>query len=255
VAAVETPPADVAASERYGPLVHRSVHHGALLLLVGAIEFIVAMVVTQLGYGSSFDWGSTYSLKDNYISDLGAVKCGTFSTGAFGGNSSHYACSPWYLVFNVGIVVLGLLLILAVLLLRTAFPARRSRTIGLGLLALAGLGSIGVGLFPEDVNIAAYSASALLAFLAGGLALVILGFAMFRDTRWDGFRAYTLLSGLVSLIALILFISGTYLGLGVGGMERLIVAPILLWSIVAGAHLVRIPTFAPRTLTKGTSST
>lgn len=253
MAAIETPPADVAASERYGPLVHRSVHHGSLLLLIGALEFIAAMVVTQLGYGSSFDWGSSYSLKNNYISDLGAANCGPFS-GALGGGSSHYACSPWHLVFNVGIVVLGLLLILAVLLLRTAFPARRSRTIGLGLLALAGVGSIGVGLFPEDVNITAHIVSSFLAFLPGSLALVVLGFAMFRDTRWDGFRAYTVLSGLVSLVALILFISGAYVGLGVGGMERLIVAPILLWSIVVGAHLVRIPTFAPRTLPKGSSS-
>ena len=251
MAAVETPPADVAASERYGPLVHRSVHHGALLLLAGSLLFVAAMIITQIGYGSSFNWGSSYNLRDNYISDLGAVNCGTFTGGSFGSNSSHYACSPWHLVFDVAIVVMGLLLVVAVLLLRTAFPARRSRTIGLGLLAVAGLGSIGVGLFPEDVNITAHTLSALLAFVGGGLALIVLGFAMFRDTRWDGFRAYTLLSGLVSLVALGLFVSKAFLGLGVGGMERLIVAPILLWSIVAGVHLARIPTFAPRALPKG----
>jgi hypothetical membrane protein len=250
VAAVETPPADVAASERYGPLVHRSVHHGAIALLVGSLQFIAAMIVTQIGYGSSFNWGSSYSLSHNYISDLGAVNCGTFGgTGAFGGGG-HYACSPWHDVFNISIIVMGLLLILAVLLLRTAFPARRSRTIGLGLLALAGLGAIGVGLFPEDININGHVISASLAFVGGGLALVVLGFAMFRDTRWDGFRAYTMLSGLVGLIALILFISQVYVGLGVGGMERLIVAPILLWSVVVGVHLARIPTFAPRVIPK-----
>jgi len=243
VAAEQTPPVDVAASERYGPLVHRSVHHGAIVLIVGAFQFIVAMVVTQVGYGSS------YSLSQNYISDLGAVNCGVFGgSGAFGG---HNACSPWHLVFNVSIVVMGLLILLAVILLRTAFPARRSRTIGLGLLALAGLGAIGVGLFPEDVNITAHSISALLAFLGGGLALLVLGFAMFRDTRWDGFRAYTVISGLVDLVALVLFVTKTYLGLGVGGMERLIIAPLLLWSIVVGIHLERIPMFAPRTIPKG----
>ena len=246
MAAVETPPADVAASERYGPLVHRSVHHGALVLIVGTVEFIAAMIVTQIGYGSS------YSLRDNFISDLGAVNCGTLGSGAFG--SGHYVCSPWHDVFNIAIIVMGLLVLLAVLLLRTAFPARRSRTIGLGLLALAGLGSVGVGLFPEDVNITAHTVSALFAFLGGGLALIVLGFAMFRDTRWDGFRAYSMLSGLVSLVALILFVSGADLGLGVGGMERLIVAPILLWSIVVGIHLVRIPTFAPRRFSKATAS-
>ena len=252
LAETEPPPADVAASERYGPLVHRSVHHGALLLILGAVEFIVGMAITQIGYGPTFDWGSSYSLSHNYISDLGATQCGWFHTGALGSGSS-YACSPWHLVFNVSIIVLGLLLVLAVALLRTAFPARRSRTIGLALLALAGLGSIGVGLFPENVNISAHSLSALVAFLCSGLALVVLGFAMFRDTRWDGFRAYSIISGLVTIVALVLFVAKVYVGLGVGGMERLIVAPVLLWSIVVGVHLARIPTFAPSKLPKSTA--
>jgi hypothetical membrane protein len=205
--------------------------------VVAAVTFIVGNIITQIGYGSS------YSLSQNYISDLGAVNCGVF--GGSGSYQGHYACSPWHDVFNASIVIMGLFIILAVPLIRTAFPPRRSRTIGLGLLALAGLGSIGVGLSPEDVNITIHSLSATLAFLGGGLALLVLGFAMFRDTRWDGFRAFTILCGLVDLVALVLFLTKNYAGLGVGGMERLIVAPVLLWSIVVGLHLVRIPTYAP----------
>lgn len=231
---------------RYGPLVHRSVRHGALLFIVGVVEFVLGMAVTQVGYGSS------YSLTQNYISDLGAVHCGTFGgSGAFGG---HYACSPWHLVFNISIVLLGLILLLAVILVRSAFPARRSRAIGLGLLAISALGAIGVGLSPEDVNITVHSLSALLAFGGGGLALIVLGFAMFRDTRWDGYRAFSMLMGLVALIALILFATKAYGPLGVGGMERLIVAPILLWSLVVGIHLARIPTYAPHSLPRSTST-
>jgi len=223
--------------ERRGPLVHRSVRHGAIVIAAGAFQFVIANIVTQIGYGSS------YSLSGNYISDLGAVHCGLFDgSGSYAG---HYACSPWHDVFNVSIVLMGLLLILGVFLIQTAFPRRRSRTIGLGLLALSGIGSIGVGLSPEDVNITIHSLSASLAFLTGGLALLVLGFAMLRDTRWDGFRAFSLLCGLVSLVALGLFVSKTYAGLGVGGMERLIVAPILLWAIVIGIHLARIPTYSP----------
>jgi hypothetical membrane protein len=71
---------------------------------------------------------------------------------------------------------------------------------------------------------------------------------MFRDTRWDGFRAFSILCGLVGLVALVLFASKDYAGLGVGGMERLIVAPVLLWAIVVGVHLARIPTYAPSKL-------
>jgi len=243
LASVSAPPADPTASERYGPLVHRSVHHGAIVLVVATLQFLVAMAVTQLG------WTVNYSLLTNYISDLGAVNCGFFPS-----SSSHYVCSPWHLVFDISIVVMGLLILLAVILIRTAFPARRSRTIGLGLLALAAIGSIGVGLSPEDVNLTVHTISATLAFVGGGLALIVLGFAMFRDTRWDGFRAYTILSGLVTLIAFLLFASSTYLALGVGGMERLIVAPVLLWSLVAGVHLARIPTYAPRAFSKPTET-
>jgi hypothetical membrane protein len=232
--------------QRRGPLVHRSVRHGAILLVIGAVQFIAANVVTQIGYGPS------YSLSQNYISDLGAVNCGLF--GGSGSFPGHYACSPWHDVFNASIVVMGLMILLAVVLIQTAFPRRRTRTIGLGLLALAGFGAIGVGLSPEDVNITVHSVSALLAFLGGGLSLLVLGFAMLRDTRWDGFRAFTLLCGLVDLVALILFVSKTYAGLGVGGMERLIVAPVLLWSIVVGVHLARIPTFAPSGLPASSGS-
>jgi hypothetical membrane protein len=233
----ETPAARV----RYGPLVHRQVRHGAILLVVAAVQFIIGNIITQLGYGPP-----SYSVTGNYISDLGATQCGLF--GGSGSFPGHYACSPWYYVFNISTVIMGVLLILAVLLIQTAFPARRSRTIGLGLLLFAGIGTIGVGLSPENVNIHVHSTSAIIAFAGGNLALMVLGVAMFRDTRWDGFRVFTVLLGIVGLIALVLFATGNYVGLGVGGMERLIVAPVLIWAIVVGVHLARIPTYAPTKL-------
>jgi hypothetical membrane protein len=231
----------------YGPLVHRSVHHAAILWLVGALQFLTAMIVTQFGWSNP-----SYSLAQNYISDLGAVHCGTFG--------GHYVCSPWHLVFDVSVVLFGALLILGVLLIPTAFPTRRSRTIGLGLLVLAAFGAIGVGLSPEDVNLAVHETVALLAFAGGALALIVLGFAMFRDTRWDGYRGYTMLSGLFALVALILFVAkswqwgGLWADLGDGGIERLIVAPILLWIAVVSIHLLRIRSFAPRRISALTST-
>ncbi|HTP56334.1 MAG TPA: DUF998 domain-containing protein [Thermoplasmata archaeon] len=227
------------AEPRLGPLVHRAVHHGALLWIVGAVQFVVAMAVVE------WRWTTAYSLRTNYISDLGNTQCGDWPHAA-----SSYVCSPWHSVFNGSIIVLGLLVILGALLLRSAFPSRSSRSVGLLLLILAGLGSIGVGLSPENVNIQIHTVSALLSFAGGNLALIVLGFVMFRDTRWDGYRAYSMFSGLVGLIALALFSTHVYLGLGVGGMERLIVAPLLLWLVVASIHLLRIPTFAPRIIPK-----
>jgi hypothetical membrane protein len=236
-------------STRYGPLVHRSVHHAAILWIVGIVVFLIGMVVTQLAWTNP-----SYSLTQNYISDLGAVNCGYFPSG-----STHYVCSPWHDVFNASIIVMGLFLILGVLLIPTAFPARGSRRVGLALLVLAGIGAIGVGLSPEDVNRTAHYLSAFLAFAAANFALIVLGLAMFRDTRWDGYRAYTFLSGIVGLVALGLFGAnawtwgGFWGDWGVGGIERTIVAPVLLWAIVVAVHLLRIPSFAPPSLSRTTT--
>jgi hypothetical membrane protein len=226
------------AESRLGPLVHRAVHHAAIVWTIGSLQFIVAMAVVQLR------WKGTYSLTGNVISDLG----NTGACGFWPASSTHYVCSPWHDLFNASVIALGLLSILGVILVRTAFPARSSRSVGLGLLALSGIGAIGVGVFPENVNLSSHVVFALIAFAAGNLALVVLGFVMFRDTRWNGYRAYTLFSGLIGLIALALYVSKFYAGLGVGGMERLIVAPLLLWMIVASVHLLRISTYAPRIL-------
>ncbi|MGA9839063.1 MAG: DUF998 domain-containing protein [Thermoplasmata archaeon] len=221
-----------APAQRYGPLVHRSVRHGAILYLIGVLQFILGMGVTQALYGPP-----TYNLLSNYISDLGAVNCGYWD--------SRTICSPGHEVFNVSIILLGVFLVFGTILIRTAFPSRGTRTVGLALLIAAGIGAMGVGFSPEDVNLTVHSLSAAVAFVGAGLALVILGVAMFRDTRWDGFRAYTMLSGFVGLIAFVLFYTKNYGPLEVGGMERLIVAPVLLWAVVVGIHLVRIPTYAP----------
>ncbi len=221
-------------SGRLGPLVPRAVRPGAYLMILGSLEFVVAMAVTELG------WTVPYSLLTNYISDLGAVHCGYFPA-----SSAHYVCSPWHDVFNAGIILLGILLILAVLLIQHAFRPGLMRTLGLSFLILSAIGAIGVGLSPEDVNLTVHEISALVAFLFGNFALILLGFAMFRDTRWDGFRAYSILSGVVGLVALAIYTTKSYGALGLGGSERLIVAPILLWSIVVGIHLARIPTYAP----------
>ncbi len=207
---------------RLGPLVHRAVHHGAALWVAGTVQFVAAMIAVQLA------WGRSYSLSRNYISDLG-----------------NTAISPWHDVFNVSVIVFGVLVVLGAILVKSAFPPRRSATVGLALLALGGLAAVGVGVYPENVSpTLAHSIFAAAAFVLSGLALIVLGVAMFRDTRWDGYRAYTMLSGLVVLVAFALYRAGIDPGLGPGGLERVIVAPVLLWTVVAGVHLLRVPAYA-----------
>ena len=44
--------------------------------------------------------------------------------------------------------------------------------------------------------------------------------------------------GTVALIALVLYATGIYLGLGVGGMERILVYPDILWALGFGGWIV-----------------
>jgi hypothetical protein len=47
----------------------------------------------------------------------------------------------------------------------------------------------------------------------------------------------SILLGITTLVALALYIEGKYLGLGPGGMERMIVYPALLWGIIIGSYI------------------
>jgi hypothetical membrane protein len=225
-----------------GPLVHRIARYGGALFLIGAIGFVVGNAVTQLG------WTHPYSLLHNYISDLGAVNCGNFPA-----SSSHYVCSPWHDVFNGFVILMGVCFILAALMIRSAFPRSHWTSLGLIGIFVAGLGAIGVGVFPEDVNLTWHSVSAVAAFLIGNLAVIALGLAMTKDRRWNGFSTYTVASGVFGLVFLFVYLFHVWGPLGLGGAERLIVAPILLWASVAGIHIMRMPTFAPAGVPRSSS--
>jgi hypothetical membrane protein len=210
------------------PMVHRSVRTGAALFIFGASQFIVGMIVVQSRY-------SGYSLKDNYISDLGG------------------AHSPWALGFDASVILLGLCGIFGALLIWEAFDARPSRGVGLTFLLIAGLGAVGVGVFPETtpvLNGGMHDIVSDIAFVGAGLGLTIVSFAMVEGPHWRLSRPFTIVCGLVTLAAIVLFSTGYYLGLGAGGMERLIVAPILSWAIAEGIHIARLPRFAPHVVRK-----
>ncbi|MCI4340974.1 MAG: DUF998 domain-containing protein [Thermoplasmata archaeon] len=202
-----------------GPLVRKEVRLGGAFLAVGSLQFIAAMVATQLAYPG-------YSDSQNAVSDLGG---------------SH---SPWALLFNLSIRVLGILSIIGILLIRSALRKGLTARLGVGLIVLAGLGAVGVGVFTEGNSW--HASFAALTFVASGFGLLFLALGMLRDTRWDGYRLFTLLAGLVTFLGLELLRGPSNLGLGAGGAERLVIAPILLWGIIAGIHLARLPVYGGR---------
>jgi hypothetical membrane protein len=205
----------------------RAIRLGALAWAL-AIQFFVAQAIVQSA------WATPYSLAANYISDLGNTSCGPYPPG-----SDMYVCSPWHAWMNGSFILLGASILLGAILIRRAFPAGRISAAGLVMVALAGPGLILVGLFPENVNITPHSLGAAMQFISGNLGTTVLGIALAAARRHTRLAVYSIISGIVGLLATGLFVAGQYLGLGIGGMERVAAYALPLWLIVAGVVLGR----------------
>ncbi|MCY0890540.1 MULTISPECIES: DUF998 domain-containing protein [Pyrobaculum] len=171
---------------------------GRIMLAIGSLQFIIAMLVAEQLYPG-------YNPLHNYISDLGALK------------------APTATLFNTSVALLGIFGIIAAILLR-----KEIGIVGSALLALASAGAIGVGAFPEDYG-TPHGISALITFLFGALAVMVIGLR-----RGGAFKPFGLAMGAIALIALALFIPRVQTPLGIGGIERLIAYPTLIFLLVYG---------------------
>jgi hypothetical membrane protein len=185
-----------------------------------SIQYFIIQLIVALG------WPLPYSFKFNTISDLGNTACGVYD--------SHYVCSPYFTWMNVSFIVLGATMIAGSSLIYQEFNKNKWNKIGFTFMALAGLGTILVGVFPENTISFLHFSGALLPFLLGNIALVIFAFSLGFEGK---FKIYTLLSGIIALLALLLFITKNYLGLGIGGMERLVAHPQTVWLIAFGIYM------------------
>ena len=174
-----------------------------LWLLVGGLEILFLVHLSELLYPG-------YSVSANYISDLGVGPM------------------PSSAIFTVSVILFGLMALFAAALLRQ----RDRKSLIWLLLVLTGIGAIGVGAFNEDYIPLIHSGSALMAFLFANLSVLY----SHRLVRPPLSYVFALL-GLIGLSALVLFGTRTYLGLGAGGMERMILYPAMFWAIGFGVYL------------------
>jgi hypothetical membrane protein len=171
------------------------------LLFLGAVQFLIVLVVAEALYPN-------YSVSLNYISDLGV------------GSTA--------LIFNSSVFLLGLLVVAGAYFIREAF---KSNFLFITL-TLTGIGAMMVGLFPETAGVM-HTIASLITFLFGGLAAIVS-----YKVEKPPFSHLSVVLGAMGLVGLGLFASGNYLNLGVGGMERMIAHPVLLWAVGFGGHLV-----------------
>ncbi|HSW85474.1 MAG TPA: DUF998 domain-containing protein [Candidatus Saccharimonadales bacterium] len=194
--------------------------------LIGPLVWILSVqyFLVQILVGTKFM--PTYSLRFNTISDLGNTACGVYS--------GRSVCSPWHNLMNFSLICLGITMALGALFIYQEFKEKFASFIGFSFMAMAGFGTLMVGLFPENSISWLHVLGASLPFLLGNIALIILGLALAIPKL---LRNYTLISGLIALIFLILFYTENYFGLGIGGIERFVAYPQTIWLIVFGIYM------------------
>jgi hypothetical membrane protein len=121
-------------------------------------------------------------------------------------------------------------------LLYQEFKKSLGSRIGFWFMGLAGLGTVLVGVFAENTIGSLHALGAALVFVIGNVGMVLLGRCL--DIP-KALKIYTVVSGLISLTATFLFATHNYLGIGIGGMERLAVHLQTLWLIIFGLYICK----------------
>lgn len=173
-------------------------------------------------------WQIHYSLLRNTISDLGNTVCSVYD--------KRFVCSPVHGIMNASFIILGITMVIGSVLIYGQFRKHATNRVGFSFMSLAGLGTILVGLFPENSIRLLHLTGALLPFLLGNIGIILLGLSLDIPRN---LRYYSIISGAIALAALALFVTHNYLGLGIGGMERIAAYPQTMWLIVFGIYASR----------------
>lgn len=187
---------------------------GALLFAAGAIAFLGIITAEAL-------YPPDYSTSLNAISDLGATE-----------PPNSVIEQPSATIFNTSMIVCGVLALAASICLQRG----SRRTVAAIFMALFGIGVLGVGIFPGNYG-SIHAVFALLTFAAGGVAAITT-----LTVTTAPFRYLSVLLGIVALVVLALHFalgdSSPLAGLGIGGVERWVAYPIMLWATGLGGHLM-----------------
>ncbi|MEV5874851.1 DUF998 domain-containing protein [Streptomyces sp. NPDC052101] len=197
---------------------------GYVAWVAGVAQFFVAHVIVESA------WASPYSWAGNNISDLGNAHCAMQSEPEL-----RYICSPEHGLMNASFITLGTLLVVGVFLTGAVWRGGATALVARWLLACGGMGFVLAGLAPADVHENLHVLGALLIMAMGNIGLVLAGVGLADDVpgplRWA-----TSLLGVIAIAAFGLFLSHRYLGLGMGGMERVAAFPLLVWALAAGVR-------------------
>lgn len=186
------------------------------LLLVAGVLILMGIITAETQYPQALH----YDTYHNDISDLGATR-----------PPNSIITQPSAAIFNVTMMVTGVMTIGAAVAMRKAYPGK---WVGIGT-GLMGLGILGVGVFPGNYP-AVHPIFALLAFSSGGVSAMLSSRVAAKP-----FAYIALALGVIALASL--FLNGWLAqALGGGGAERWIAYPVTLWMVAFGAYMLGVRT-------------
>lgn len=185
---------------------HNSKKIAGLLGIVAVVQIVLAVFICEALY-------SGYSVGQQYISDLGNWSL-----------AGNYAA-----IFDVSLIFAGILGIASAYFIQQAFKNRLFTS----LLMINAFCNILMGVFAEDISMPMHGISALISLVVG------LGAAFMTYKFIKSPLSYApIILGEVIIVAVVLQASGNYLGLGLGGIERLEIYPSLLGALVFDAYII-----------------
>jgi len=184
---------------------------GILFFLAGCI-ILMGIITAESFYPENY----TYTTANSMISDLGATE-----------PPNSIITQPSATIFNFSMILTGILVLIGTYFL---FRYYNDRIAGI-LTGLLGLGALGVGVFPGNIN-PQHPVFALTTFISGGLS-AIYSYRLIKSPL----KYITLLFGIICLV--FLFTASIFMPIvGGGGVERWVAYPIVLWLLGFGGYLL-----------------
>jgi hypothetical protein len=158
---------------------------------------------------------------------------------------SFLAVGPYGYIMMVNFLVRGFLSLSFILGLIFTFKTRKSSySIGLILLGVWSFGAIILAFFPADlpthvtVHGTIHLITALLAFIGGGLGILILSLGMRSDNQFLDIIKYLLPLSIFSVISMVLsfvLLTSPLFGL----IERIFIGTVLLWMLIVSIYIIK----------------
>jgi hypothetical membrane protein len=193
-----------------------------VLALVAAAQWVLLVIVAETQYPN-------YVIQHNYLSDLGA----TCHRGLV--PTACVIVSPSSLIWDSSLALMGLLSLVSAVLV---YAVLRKKGFSM-LFGLWGLGAFIAGVVPETL-LSVHEIASLVAFVGGSFAAIVAYRFLTSPLKY-----LSVALGLFSFACIIaLTFDGPFFrwngifGLGLGGIERMVVYPIIIWEIALGAFLM-----------------